>query len=209
MPACQDVALKQFSIFRCLKMFPASPPKWLRPASEYVPLAIFFAAFYAGGKDLITATAAFMIAVFILTGALLIWRQRPPTMFIVTTAIVLIFGALTLWFDDERFIKMKPTIVQGLFALGLITGLLLKKPLLKSLLGSAWSLEDRGWQILSSRYAVFFIFMAALNEIVWRNVSTELWLNFKIFGILILTFLFTACQIPLFSRYKAGEEKNN
>ena len=199
--------LNNFLRYRCSKMFPTSPPKWLRPASEYVPLAIFFAAFYAGGKDLITATAAFMIAIFILSLALLLWRQKPPAMFIITTAIVLIFGALTLWFDDERFIKMKPTIVQGLFACVLVIGLLLKKPFLKSLLGSAWSMEDRGWQILSFRYSVFFAFMAILNEIVWRNVSTELWLNFKIFGILLLTFLFTACQIPLFSRHKTADKE--
>ena len=185
------------------------PPKWLRPSSEYVPLAIFFTAFYIGGKDLIVATAAFMVAVLIFIAALLIWRQKPPLMFMVTTVIVIIFGALTLWFDDESFIKMKPTIVQALFSLALIIGLLFKRAILKSLLGSAWHLEDRGWRLLSLRFAIFFGLMAALNEVVWRNFSTEIWLNFKIFGILLLTFLFTVCQIPLFSRYKIDNDKKD
>lgn len=187
-------------------MSKATAPKWLRPATEYGPLIVFFAAFYIGGKDLITATAAFMIAVVIIVLGLMVWRQKPPTMFVVTTVIVLVFGALTLWFEDERFIKMKPTIVQGMFAAALLGGLYFKRPLLKPLLESAWPLEDRGWWILSRRFALFFIVMAVLNEIVWRNFSTELWLNFKIFGILILTFVFTACQMPLFARYKIERE---
>lgn len=143
-----------------------------------------------------------MIAVVIVILLLAIWRQKPPIMFIVTTAIVLVFGGLTLWFEDERFIKMKPTIVQCLFAVVLLGGLYFKRPLLKPLLESAWPLQDRGWWILSWRFAIFFIVMAALNEAVWRNFSTEIWLNFKIFGILILTLAFTALQVPVFSRYK-------
>ncbi|HAA93429.1 MAG TPA: septation protein A [Rhodospirillaceae bacterium] len=184
-------------------------PKWLRPATEYGPLVVFFAAFYAGDKDLITATAAFMVAVVVVVLCLAVWRQKPPTMFVVTTAIVLVFGALTLWFEDERFIKMKPTIVQALFAAVLLGGLFFKRPLLKPLLESAWPLQDRGWWILSRRFAIFFILMAALNEAVWRNFSTELWLNFKVFGILILTFVFTACQMPLFTRYKIERDEDS
>lgn len=184
-------------------------PKWLRPATEYGPLIVFFAAFYAGGKDLITATAAFMVAVVLVVLALAVWRQKPPTMFIVTTVIVLVFGALTLWFEDERFIKMKPTIVQALFAAALLGGLYFKRPLLKPLLESAWPLQDCGWWILSRRFALFFIFMAVLNEAIWRNFSTELWLNFKVFGVLILTFVFTACQMPLFARYKIEDDGGN
>jgi len=180
----------------------SNAPGWLRPATEYGPLLTFFAAFYTSGKDLITATGAFMIAVVIVILLLAIWRQKPPIMFIVTTAIVLVFGGLTLWFEDERFIKMKPTIVQCLFAVVLLGGLYFKRPLLKPLLESAWPLQDRGWWILSWRFAIFFIVMAALNEAVWRNFSTEVWLNFKIFGILILTLAFTALQVPVFSRYK-------
>ena len=97
---------------------------------------------------------------------------------------------------------MKPTIVQCVFAIVLLGGLYFKRPLLKPLLESAWPLQDRGWWILSWRFAIFFIVMAALNEAVWRNFSTEVWLNFKIFGILILTLAFTALQVPVFSKYK-------
>jgi intracellular septation protein len=165
----------------------SAAPGWLRPATEYGPLLTFFIAFYSGGKDLITATGAFMVAVVLVILLLAVWRQKPPIMFIVTVVIVLFFGGLTLWFQDERFIKMKPTIVQSLFAI---------------VLQSAWPLQDRGWSVLSLRFALFFIVMAILNEIVWRNVSTEIWLNFKVFGIILLTFAFTACQFPVFTRYK-------
>ncbi|MGY9107376.1 MAG: septation protein A [Alphaproteobacteria bacterium] len=180
----------------------SAAPGWLRPATEYGPLLTFFIAFYSGGKDLITATGAFMVAVVLVILLLAVWRQKPPIMFIVTVVIVLFFGGLTLWFQDERFIKMKPTIVQSLFAIVLLGGLYFKRPLLKPLLQSAWPLQDRGWSVLSLRFALFFIVMAILNEIVWRNVSTEIWLNFKVFGIILLTFAFTACQFPVFTRYK-------
>jgi intracellular septation protein len=181
-------------------------PRWFKPVTEYAPLAVFFIAFYTSGKNLMNATAAFMVAVGIVVAMLAIWRQRPPVMFVVTTVIVLVFGALTLWFADERFIKMKPTIVQGLFAIVLLGGLAMKKPLLKPLLQSTWPLEERGWWLLSFRFAVFFAVMAAMNEFVWRNFSTELWLNYKIFGILGLTFVFTLCQMPLFARYRIEED---
>ena len=112
---------------------------------------------------------------------------------------------LTLWLNDERFIKMKPTIVQALFSVVLFGGLLLRKPLLKSVLGNAWQLTDRGWYLLTLRFAIFFAVMAVLNEIVWRSVSTDLWVNFKIFGILLLTFVFTAFQVPMITRHQIPE----
>ncbi len=101
---------------------------------------------------------------------------------------------------------MKPTIVQALFSIVLFGGLLLGKPLLKPLLHTAWRLSDRGWNLITLRFAIFFAAMAVLNEIVWRSFSTDVWVNFKIFGILALTFVFTAFQVPLITRHQIPDK---
>lgn len=183
-------------------------PKWLKPVVDYTPLAAFFIAYFTSSRDLFVATGALMVATVIAVALSLAVERRLPIMPLVTAAIVMVFGGLTLWLNDERFIKMKPTIVQAIFSVVLFGGLLMKKPLLKSLLGSAWQLTDRGWYILTFRFAVFFAAMAVLNEVVWRSVSTDLWVNFKIFGILALTFVFTAFQVPLITRYQIPETPN-
>jgi intracellular septation protein len=177
---------------------PAAP--WLKPAVDYGPLVAFFAAYWLG--DLFTATAAIMVATIIAIILSFAIERRIPIMPVVTAVIVMVFGGLTLWLNDERYIKMKPTLVQALFALVLFGGLLLRRPLLKPLMQSAWQLTDRGWTILTTRFAIFFAVMAVVNEIVWRNTSTDVWVNFKIFGILLLTFVFTAFQVPLITRHQ-------
>ena len=116
--------------------------------------------------------------------------------------IILIFGGLTIYFDNEVFFKMKPTIINLLFALILYGGVIVKKPLLKFLLGAAIKLEDEGWKILTQRWISFFIALAILNEIVWRTQSTDIWVNFKVFGILPITFIFTMTQFPLIKKYQ-------
>jgi intracellular septation protein len=177
-----------------------SAPRWLKPVVDYTPLAAFFIAYLI--KGLFFATGALMAATVVVVILSLAIDRRVPIMPLATAGIVMLFGGLTLWFNDERFIKMKPTIVQALFSVALFGGLLFRKPLLKSVLGSAWQLTDRGWFLLTFRFAVFFAAMAVLNEVVWRSVSTDLWVNFKIFGILLLTFVFTAFQVPLITRYQ-------
>ena len=119
--------------------------------------------------------------------------------------IVLIFGGLTIYFNDETFIKMKPTIINAVFAIILYGGIILKKPLLKYLLGAALKLEDQGWKILTQRWIAFFIALAILNEIVWRTQSTDVWVNFKVFAILPITFIFTMTQFPLIKKYQIEE----
>jgi intracellular septation protein len=168
-------------------------PKWLRPLVDYGPLAAFFAVYWLQG--LTAATVAIMATTAVALVLALIFERRVPLMPLVTAAIVGVFGGLTLWLQDETFIKMKPTIVQVIFAAVLLGGLLFRRPLLKPLLGSAWELDDEGWHKLSLRFAFFFLAMAALNEAVWRTQSTDFWVTFKVFGILALTFVFVVSQV--------------
>ena len=167
---------------------------------EYGPLGIFFAVYLSFG--LIPATGALMAASVVAIAASYILERRIPVILVVTAAVVLVFGGLTILLDDERFIKMKPTIVQGLFAVVLLGGLAIGKPLLKPLMSAAWQLTDQGWRMLTFRFGVFFAVMAVINEYVWRTQSTDFWVNYKIFGALILTIAFTASQAPLIMRYQ-------
>ncbi|MPZ11778.1 MAG: septation protein A [Kiloniellaceae bacterium] len=172
---------------------PSSAPSWLRPLVDYGPLAAFFIVYWLG--DLMAATIAIMAATAVALALSFAVERRIPPMPLVTATIVGVFGGLTLWLNDDTFIKMKPTIVQLIFAVVLLGGLLFRRPLLKPLLGTAWPLDDAGWNKLTLRFALFFLAMAALNEAVWRTQSTDFWVTFKVFGILALTFVFVASQI--------------
>ena len=164
------------------------------------PLAVFFI-FYSR-SDLKSAIIPFMIATIIAVLFSYIMEKKIPVMPTVGAFIILIFGGLTIYFDNEVFFKMKPTIINLLFALILYGGMIVKKPLLKFLLGAAIKLEDEGWKILTQRWISFFIALAILNEIVWRTQSTDIWVNFKVFGILPITFIFTMTQFPLIKKYQ-------
>jgi len=174
-------------------------PSWLKPTVDYGPLAVFFIAYLV--RDLITATAALIVATVIALVLSLAVERRVPMMPLVTAAVVGIFGGLTLWYKDDTFIKMKPTIVEAIFSLVLFGGLALGKPLLKPLMGAAWPMDDAGWRRLTMRFAIFFAVIAALNEIVWRTQSTDFWVTFKVFGIMGLTLIFAIAQAPLMRRH--------
>ncbi len=185
-------------------------PSWVKPAADYGPLIAFFTGYMMNGRDLMVATVWLMIATAIATIALLIIERRVPVMPLVTAGIVGVFGGLTLWLKDDTFIKMKPTIVQLIFAVILLGGLAFGKLLLKPLFGAAWKMRDSAWRTITIRYGLFFIVAAALNEVVWRTQSTDFWVNFKIFGLIGLTVLFSLSQTPLILREakaaEAGED---
>lgn len=179
-------------------------PSWLKPLADYAPLAAFMFGYFTG--DLMQATVYLMVATGIATVVLLALERRVPWMPLVTAAIVGVFGGLTLWLQDETFIKMKPTIVQTIFGVLLLGGLVFGKSLLKPVLGAAWALSDAGWKTITLRYGLFFVAMAVLNEVVWRTQSTDFWVNFKVFGIIGLTLLFSLAQAPLLMREQQEAE---
>ena len=175
-------------------------PSWLRPATEYGPIAAFFIAYVGWG--LMPATGALLGATLVALVLSFTIARRVPAMPLFTAAIVGVFGGLTLWLNDETFIKMKPTIVQALFAIVLLGGLALGRPLLKPLLGTVWPIDDIGWRRLTLRFGLFFALMAVLNEAVWRTQSTDVWVSFKVFGIMALTLAFALAQTPLITRHR-------
>jgi len=164
------------------------------------PLAIFFIFYTRSGLQ--ASILPFMVATVIAVLFSYMLEKKIPIMPTVGAVIILIFGGLTIYFDNEVFFKMKPTIINFLFAAILYGGIVINKPLLKYLLGAALKLEEAGWKILTQRWIGFFIALAILNEIVWRTQSTDIWVNFKVFGILPLTFIFTMTQFPLIKKYQ-------
>ncbi len=171
----------------------------LKLALDLGPLVLFFVANARYG--IFTATAAFMVAILAALFVSYAMTRRLPIMPVVTAIVVVVFGGLTLILHDATFIKVKPTIIYGLFGAVLIGGLVFNKPLLGVVFDSLFHLSDEGWRKLTLRWAIFFFALAVLNEIVWRSVSTDAWVSFKAFGVLPLTLLFGALQVPLLKRY--------
>lgn len=165
------------------------------------PLLAFFIAY--GRAGIYWATGVLMLATIAALAAS--WRLlgRITAVPLVTAILVVVFGGLTFYLDDPSFIKLKPTIINLLFAGLLLAGLATGRPLLKLLLGDALRLTEEGWRRLSVRWAFFFFALAVLNEIVWRNFTESTWVNFKVFGIVPLTILFAMAQIGLIKRYEA------
>lgn len=147
------------------------------------------------------ATAVFMAAVVIALVISYALTRHLPLMPLITVVVVLVFGSLTLFLHDELFIKLKPTIIYLLFAGVLLGGLAFGKPLLGVVFDSVFHLSEEGWRKLTLRWALFFVGLAVLNEIVWRTQSTDVWVSFKVFGVLPLTLLFAGLQFPLMTRY--------
>ncbi len=183
----------------------AAPNPLLKLALEIGPLALFFLTNAKAG--IFWATAVFMVAILVSLTINWLLERRVPTLPLVTGIFVLVFGGLTLILQDELFIKLKPTIVNTLFAVILFGGLFWGKSFLKSLMGSMFRMTDLGWRMLTIRWALFFILLAVLNEIVWRNTSTDTWVSFKVFGIMPLTILFSLSQLPAMNRHQLPNDE--
>src|ERR1700749_216448 len=163
------------------------------------PLLLFFVANSRFG--IFAGTAVFMVAVVTALGISYAMTRHWPVMPVVSAIIVLVFGGLTLVLHDETFIKVKPTIIYALFGGALLIGYFFDKPLLEIVFDSVFHITDEGWRKLTLRWAAFFLFLAVLNEVIWRTQSTDFWVNAKVFGFMPLTFLFGALQVPLLMKY--------
>ncbi len=191
-------------------------PPLVKLVLELGPLGIFFAANAYGDRLLavpesqriFVATGAFMVATAIALAVNYALVRKLPVMPLVSGVVVLVFGGLTIWLNDELFIKLKPTIVNTLFGTILLGGLAFGRPLLPLVLDAVFKLTDEGWRILTLRWGLFFLFLAVLNEIVWRTQTTDFWVSFKVFGIMPITLGFALAQTPLILRHDlSGEGK--
>ena len=174
--------------------------------ADFAPLIIFFIIYFNNENDLKVAIPPFIIATLIALITIYFLEKKISMVPLVSAVLITLFGGLTLYFDNKIFFYMKPTIINVLFASVLFFGrYFTKKPLLKIFFQNAFNLEDEGWKKLNYRWIGFFIFIAILNEIVWRTQSEVFWVNFKVWGLLPISFLFAASQVPLINKYKAKQ----
>jgi intracellular septation protein len=166
---------------------------------ELGPLVVFFLTNARAG--IFWGTGLFIVATLISLVASRVLFGRVPVMPLVSAVVVVVFGGLTLWLQDDLFIKLKPTIVNGIFASVLFGGLFFGKSLLRYLFGDVFALDDEGWRKLTFRWACFFVFLAFLNEAAWRLFTTDQWVTFKVFGIMPITMVFAISQVGLLQRH--------
>ena len=172
-------------------------------ATDFGPLLIFFIIYFNNENDLKVAIPPFIIATLIALITIYFLEKRIPMVPLISGVLITFFGGLTLYFDNKIFFYMKPTIINLLFATVLLFGkYFTQKSLLKIFFQNAFNLKDEGWKKLNYRWIVFFIFVAILNEIVWRTQTETFWVNFKVWGLLPISFLFAASQVPLINKYK-------
>jgi intracellular septation protein len=183
---------------------PVATPGVAKPLLKFLielgPLVVFFATYGFAGIYWATGVLMVMAVLAVPASWKLLGHVSPIP--VATAVLVTVFGGLTLWLDDPSFIKMKPTIINLLFAGTLLVGVWMRRPFLKMMFGEAFNLSEVGWQKLTVRWIFFFLVLAVVNELVWRNFSEAAWVNFKVFGILPLTMLFAMAQIGLIKRYE-------
>ncbi|MEM9206748.1 MAG: septation protein A [Pseudomonadota bacterium] len=176
----------------------------LKLALELGPLVLFF--FANSRYGIFTATAIFMVAITISLAVSYLMMKRIPVMPLVSGVVVLIFGALTLWLQDDLFIKLKPTIVNTLFGVVLLGGLAFGRSLMRILFDQVFQLTEEGWKKLTFRWGLFFLFLAVLNEAIWRTQTTDFWVAFKVWGVMPITIAFTMAQLPLMTKHAVEDE---
>ena len=176
---------------------------FLKFITDFGPLLVFFFFYYNGDKNLTVAIPPFILATIISITIVWFFEKKIPFVPLIGGILITFFGGLTIYFDNPIFIYIKPTIINILFGLALLFGKYFSnEPILKKMLGKSILLKDEGWNILSRRWTFFFFSIAILNEIVWRTQPEEFWVNFKVWGLLPITFIFTAFQVSLITKYK-------
>ena len=179
---------------------------FLKFITDFGPLLVFFFYYYNGDKNLKIAIPPFIIATIIALAIVWMFEKKIPMVPLIGGILITFFGGLTIYFNNPVFIYIKPTIINILFGLTLLFGkYFTNEPVLKKILGKSIVLKDEGWNILSRRWIFFFFSIALLNEMVWRTQSEEFWVNFKVWGLLPITFIFTAFQVSLITKYKVDE----
>ena len=179
---------------------------FLKFITDFGPLLVFFFYYYNSDKNLKIAIPPFIIATIIALAIVWMLEKKIPMVPLIGGILITFFGGLTIYFNNPVFIYIKPTIINILFGLALLFGkYFTNEPVLKKILGKSIVLKDEGWNILSRRWIFFFFSIALLNEIVWRTQSEEFWVNFKVWGLLPITFIFTAFQVSLITKYKVNE----
>ena len=174
--------------------------------TDFGPLLIFFTFYYRSEKNLTVAIPPFIVATIIALAVVWFSEKKIPMVPLLGGIFITLFGGLTIYFDNPIFIYIKPTIINILFGCGLLVGkFFTDEPLLKKMLGNSLSLTEEGWKVLNLRWVYFFFGLALLNEIIWRTQSEEFWVNFKVWGILPITIIFTAFQISVINKFKLNE----
>ena len=174
--------------------------------TDFGPLLVFFAFYYKSEKNLTVAIPPFIVATII--ALIIVWflEKKIPMVPLLGGILITLFGGLTIYFDNPIFIYIKPTIINILFGIGLLVSkFFTDEPLLKKMLGKSLSLSDKGWKILNLRWVYFFFGLTILNELVWRTQSEEFWVNFKVWGILPITIIFTAFQLSIITKFKLND----
>ncbi len=179
---------------------------FIKFVTDFGPLLVFFLFYYKSGKDLKVAIPPFIVATII--SLLIVWilEKKIPMVPLLSGILITFFGGLTIYFNNPIFIYIKPTIINILFGLALLLGkFFTDEPVLKKILGKTMPLTDQGWKILNTRWMFFFFALAMINEAVWRTQTEEFWVNFKVWGMIPITFIFTAFQINLINKHKIDE----
>jgi intracellular septation protein len=180
--------------------------KWVRWFVDYSALVVFLAAFFLTGRDMTKATWALVAGSAVALAVGLGVERRLAIFPLIAGGAALVFGGLSLFFHDTRLLKIKPTVMNSLFGLVLLGGLAMGKHPLKLLLGEAFSMPEPAWRRLTIQYALFFLFLAGLNEAVWRTQTDSVWVLFRFPGMMIITLLFTLTQLPFLMRYMKAED---